>query len=62
MKTEKLARFEEWKKTLVTDENILGGETFFRTPSERSQILQDYPYLTAEDVEFAEWYAAEENP
>jgi uncharacterized protein (DUF433 family) len=63
----KLARFESWKKKLVTSEEILGGETVF--PKSRlsvrrigglllrgeglEELREDYPYLTGEDLEFA---------
>jgi uncharacterized protein (DUF433 family) len=64
---DKLARFEAWKKRLVTDETILGGEAVF--PKSRLAVRQvggmllrgaslvevreDYPYLKNEDIEFA---------
>lgn len=63
----KLARFEAWKKKLVSNEGILGGEPVF--PKSRLAVRQvggmlvrgaraedvreDYPYLTKEDLEFA---------
>jgi uncharacterized protein (DUF433 family) len=66
----KLARFEAWKKKLVTDETILGGEPVF--PKSRlavrhvgamllradaaAEVREDYPYLKDEDIEFAPVY------
>ena len=60
------------RSRMVSDENILGGEPVFRgtrlsvrhigemhlkgEPTER--ILENYPMLTAEDVEFAALYIA----
>jgi uncharacterized protein (DUF433 family) len=68
---EKLSRFDTWKKKLVTDENVLGGEPVF--PKSRlavrqiggmllrgaspEEIREDYPYLKAEDLEFAPVFA-----
>lgn len=62
--------FETWKKSLVSDPAIMGGETVF--PGSRltvrhvggmlergelsSIILEDYPYLSQEDIEFAPIY------
>jgi uncharacterized protein (DUF433 family) len=64
---ERLDRFEVWKKKLVTDENILGGETVF--PKSRlavrhvggmllrgvspEEIREDYAYVKDEDLDFA---------
>ncbi|HEV3188989.1 MAG TPA: DUF433 domain-containing protein [Polyangiaceae bacterium] len=64
---EKLARFDAWKKKLVTDERILGGETVF--PKSRlavrhvgemllrgaavDDVREDYPDLKDEDIEFS---------
>jgi uncharacterized protein (DUF433 family) len=69
--TRKLDAFERWKTRLVTDEKILGGEPVF--PKSRLSvrhvggiaargetvraILEDYPYLTEQDVTFAVIYA-----
>jgi uncharacterized protein (DUF433 family) len=66
-----LARFEAWKRKLLTDEGTLGGEPVF--PKSRlavrqvgamllrgaapDEVREDYPYLTKEDVEFARIYA-----
>jgi uncharacterized protein (DUF433 family) len=63
----KLDRFEAWKKKLVTDESILGGEPVF--PKSRlavrqvggmllsgastQEVREDYPYLKDDDIEFA---------
>ena len=63
----KLARFEAWKKKLVTDEDILGGEPVF--PRSRlavrhvggvlmrgasvDEVREDYPTLTDEDLELS---------
>jgi uncharacterized protein (DUF433 family) len=63
----KLARFEAWKKKLVADENILGGEPAF--PKSRlavrhvggmllqgapvNEVREDYPNLKDEDIEFS---------
>lgn len=68
--TEKVNRFEEWKRRLVEDDAVLGGEPSF--PKTRlavrniggmrlrgaslSEIREDYPYLTEEDIEFAKTY------
>jgi uncharacterized protein (DUF433 family) len=68
---EKLARFEAWKKKLVIDEDILGGEPVF--PKSRlsvrhvggmllrgaspAEVREEYPYLKAEDLEFAPVFA-----
>jgi uncharacterized protein (DUF433 family) len=67
----KLARFETWKKKLVSDDGILGGEPVF--PKSRLAVRQigamllrgaraedvreDYPYLTKEDLAFAPIFA-----
>lgn len=69
--SERLARFETWKRALVSDDAILGGETVFRRTrlavrhvgamllrGERpDQVRADYPYLSDEDLEFAQLYA-----
>jgi uncharacterized protein (DUF433 family) len=63
--------FETWKEKLVTVPEILGGEPVF--PRSRlavrhvgaiaargeavARILEDYPYLTGADVEFARTFA-----
>lgn len=67
---DKSARFDAWKKKLVTDERILGGEPVF--PKSRlavrniggmilrgssiEEVREDYPYLKDEDIEFARQY------
>jgi uncharacterized protein (DUF433 family) len=64
---ERVAAFEAWKNGVVVDEAILGGEPVFprsrlavrhvgemlRRGTERSEILEDYPYLSNEDLDFA---------
>lgn len=63
-------RFEAWKARLVSNPNILGGETVFPDSRlsvqriggclERGETLEvlreDYPYLTDEDFNFARIY------
>jgi uncharacterized protein (DUF433 family) len=63
-------RFEAWKARLVTNPNILGGEIVFPNSrlsvhriggslvrGESVELLQeDYPYLTNEDLNFANIY------
>ena len=63
----KLARFESWKTRLVSDQTILGGEPVFPKSrlavrqiggmllrgARREDVLEDYPYLTEQDLEFA---------
>lgn len=65
-----LQRFDDWRKRLVQDPGILGGEAVF--PGSRlavrhvggvlergeapKSIREDYPYLTDEDLEFARLY------
>ena len=68
---DRVARFEAWKeRRVVTDPSILAGEPVF--PKSRlavrqvggmllrganvSDVREDYPYLTAEDLEFAPVY------
>ncbi len=68
---DKLARFEAWKeKRVVTDEAVLGGEpTILKSRlavrhvggmvlkgASKDEVLEDYPYLKAEDIEFAPVY------
>jgi len=66
----RFTRFEAWKKKLVQDGAILGGEPVF--PKSRlavrqigglvlrgtsvAEVKDDYPYLKDEDVEFAKLY------
>jgi uncharacterized protein (DUF433 family) len=63
-------RFESWKARLVSNPNILGGEIVFSDSrlsvqriggslirGENLEVLrEDYPYLTAEDLDFARIY------
>ncbi len=65
-----MKQFAEWKKNLIINDNIMGGEAVF--PNSRLSvrhiggmlekgesyevILEDYPYLTVEDLKFAEIY------
>ncbi|WP_448269873.1 DUF433 domain-containing protein [Nostoc sp. DSM 114159] len=65
-----IKRFQAWKENLVSDPNIMGGETVF--PNSRltvrhigsmldrgeslEVIHEDYPYLTEEDIKFAQVY------
>ena len=67
---ERTQRFESWKQRLVTDPAIMGGEPVF--PGSRLTVrrvgglldrgedpralLEDYPKLTAEDMELARLY------
>ncbi|MEC4896069.1 MAG: DUF433 domain-containing protein [Oscillatoria sp. PMC 1051.18] len=68
--SELISNFNKWKQTLVTDPNILGGETVF--PNSRlsvrrigtmlekgeldSVIREDYPYLSSDDLANARLY------
>lgn len=67
--TDKLEAFNRWKDQLVVSPEILGGEPVF--PKSRlavrrvgalalresvAVILEDYPYLSGQDVEFARLY------
>jgi uncharacterized protein (DUF433 family) len=63
-------QFQAWKKKLVSNPDIMGGETVFPNSrltvrhigsmleqGESLQIIQeDYPYLTEEDIKFAQIY------
>ena len=65
-----MKQFAEWKKNLIINDNIMGGEAVF--PNSRLSvrhiggmlekgesyevILEDYPYLSLEDLKFAEIY------
>src|SRR5260370_12677904 len=67
---DKTGRFEAWKRKLVTDDRILGGETVF--PRSRlavrnigglllrgtppAEIPEDYPYLKDDHIELAKTY------
>ncbi len=69
--TDQIERFVTWKRTLVTSDQILGGEPVFPNSRlavrhvggmllrgvAREEIHEDYPYLGAEDLEFADMYA-----
>jgi len=64
---EKTQQFERWKERLVQSPAIMGGEPVFPNSrlsvrrvggmlergEEPATIVEDYPYLTAEDVEMA---------
>ncbi len=67
----RLGRFEAWKeKRVVTDEKVLGGEPTFPKSrlavrhlggmllkgASKDEVLEDYPYLKEEDIEFAPVY------
>lgn len=68
---EKLGRFSAWKKKIVEDPNVLGGEPVF--PKSRTavrhvgglllrgvsegEVREDFPHLTDDDLEFARLYA-----
>ncbi|MBD2362972.1 DUF433 domain-containing protein [Anabaena minutissima FACHB-250] len=62
--------FQAWKENLVSDPNIMGGETVFSNSrltvrhigsmldkgESLENIHEDYPYLTEEDIKFAQVY------
>jgi uncharacterized protein (DUF433 family) len=66
----RLARFARWKAKLVQRDDILGGTVVFpqsrlavqqvgemsRRGAPVEEILEDYPYITEEDVAFARQY------
>ena len=66
----KIAAFTEWKERLVRDPDVMGGAEVFPDSrltvrqigglvvrgEERAEILEDYPYLTDHDLEFAELF------
>ena len=66
----KVSAFNRWKQRLATDPGIMGGEAVFPGSRltvrhvggmlERGEspdvILEDYPYLSREDLEFARTY------
>ncbi len=73
---ERASRFADWKRRrVVSRDDVLGGEPIFRNSrlsvrhvgamlsrgASRGEVLEDYPYLRAEDLEFAKLYA-EANP
>ncbi len=65
-----IKQFNDWKSKLVSDQDILGGETVF--PQSRlsvrrvgsllnrgekpENILEDYPFLSPEDLKFAQLF------
>ena len=65
---DRVERFEAWQKRLVSRGEILGGEPVFpgthlavrqigemaRRGASIEDILEDYPYLDPQDIEFAE--------
>jgi uncharacterized protein (DUF433 family) len=67
---ERIERFSKWKKKIVTREDILGGEPVFpksrlavrqigemaRRGAPVKEIVEDYPYLDEQDVEFAKLF------
>jgi len=69
---ERLERFAKWKKKLVIREDVLGGEPVFpnsrlsvrhigemaRHDGSVNEILEDYPYLDEQDIEFAKQFVA----
>ncbi len=68
---DRVGRFAKWKKKLITRDDILGGETVFpksrlavrqvgemaRRGAPVKEIIEDYPYLDAQDVEFAKLFS-----
>lgn len=67
----RLERFPRWKKKLVIRGDVLGGEPVFpnsrlavrpvgemaRRGAAVKDILEGYPYLDAQDIEFAKQFA-----
>ncbi len=67
-------RFLAWRKTVVVNSDIMGGEPVFQysrltvrhvaaliaRPGGLEEIKKDYPYLQAEDLEFASLYREED--
>jgi uncharacterized protein (DUF433 family) len=69
---DRLARFEAWKKKIVVDPEILGGEPVFAKSrlavrrvgtmmlrgraNAEQEIREDHPSLKSEDIEFAKLY------
>lgn len=67
----RIAAFDAWKGGLVVSEDILGGEPVFAGSrlavrhvgdmllrgADPEEIQEDYPYLRAQDLEFARLYA-----
>lgn len=71
MKTQdNFATFDKWKSKLVTDSNIMGGQTVFpnsrltvkhigemlQKGESKEAIKEDYPYLSELDLQFAPLY------
>lgn len=68
----RVERFQHWKASLVRSDDILAGEPVFQDSrlsvrhvgemlnrgGDVSEIREDYPYLSDEDVEFATLFAA----
>ena len=68
--SEVISQFNEWKSHLVTDPNIMGGQTVFPNSrlsvrhiggmlerGEKEQVIrEDYPYLSEIDIKFAQLY------
>jgi uncharacterized protein (DUF433 family) len=69
---ERLISFSRWRdRQVATDPSILGGEPVFRgtrlavrrvgeaaeRPAAVKEMLEDYPYLNADDIEFAKRFA-----
>lgn len=66
----RIERFAKWKKKLVVRDDILGGEPVFpnsrlavrhigemaRRGAAVKEILEDYPYLDEQDIEFAKQF------
>lgn len=69
---ERAARFEAWRHSLVSREDVLGGEPVFpgsrlavrhvgemlQRGAEPAEVLEDYPELAPDDLEFARLYVA----
>jgi len=69
--TSELSRFRDWQGSLVSDPEILAGETVFpnsrlsvrhvgdmvRRGVDHREIMEDYPYLSDEDLRFARLFA-----
>lgn len=70
LQSESISQFNEWKSHLVTDPNIMGGQTVFPNSrlsvnhigkiinrGESIQVIkEDYPYLSQLDLKFASLY------
>ena len=67
---QRIERFSKWKKKLVIRDDILGGEPVFpksrlavrhvggmaRRGAPVEEIIEDYPYIDEQDIEFAKLY------